>query len=370
MAPASGAGHGAHVCAQGHESRCSAWMRPASGPRTHARPAWRCCLWRQPSVDLSCAARIAEYCRREQVDLLHAHQATPWFYCALARTARAAPAHLLFHEHGRFYPETDSPARVWLNRLLVVPNTHRVTTVSDVRQRLARYEGVPARRTEVVLNGTIAEPPVASRAAPPGAHRWASGPSTGWSAQSAARSDPEPADVDPRLPGARWRGCRRCAVSSATARSAMPWPRWSGARELTHHIRLTGHRDDARLMTGIFDVFALASRGEGVSMAILDAMAAAVPVVATAVGGTPGSCVARASWLVPDNDGEAFAEALLDAARDSDAARAVGPGRPGALSGGVHLRADDRPLLAHLCRHAPSRAFPLDPLRPHARNRR
>ncbi|MEZ5659061.1 MAG: glycosyltransferase [Burkholderiaceae bacterium] len=284
------------------------------------------CLWRQPGIDLVCAARIAAFCRREAVDLIHAHQATPWFYSALARWRVRRPR-LLFHEHGRFYPERYSAKKVWMNRLLILPNTHRVSAVSDdVRQRLARYEGVPPARTRVILNGTSAEPELAPT------HRAAWRASLGFGPEHRVIGTVGRLDPIKNLPlwikafgiaVARMPALRGVIVGDGPEREAVVAQiRRQG---LQHHIRLTGHRDDARQMTGIFDVFALASRSEGVSMAILDALAAAVPVVATAVGGTPEIMTsASQGWLVPDDDVEAFANALLDAARDGDAARAIG----------------------------------------------
>src|SRR5690606_8859517 len=43
------------------------------------------CLWRQPGLDWSIAARLAAYHRRWRTDIVHAHQTTAWFYSALAR---------------------------------------------------------------------------------------------------------------------------------------------------------------------------------------------------------------------------------------------------------------------------------------------
>jgi glycosyltransferase involved in cell wall biosynthesis len=85
--------------------------------------------------------------------------------------------------------------------------------------------------------------------------------------------------------------------------------------------------DPSRLMSA-FDVLVLSSRTEGTPMALLEAMAAAVPVVATAVGGIPDVLTDEHGLLVPSEDPLALANAIravyLDrtgAARRASAAR-------------------------------------------------
>lgn len=76
----------------------------------------------------------------------------------------------------------------------------------------------------------------------------------------------------------------------------------------------------ARFFPG-FDVFVLSSRTEGTPIALLEAMAAEVPVVATAVGGVPGVVGDEEALLVPPNDPRALADAILAIRARPDLAR-------------------------------------------------
>src|SRR5438270_917799 len=42
-------------------------------------------LNRGPGLDWGCAMRLGHFLRREKIDLIHAHQYTPFFYALLAR---------------------------------------------------------------------------------------------------------------------------------------------------------------------------------------------------------------------------------------------------------------------------------------------
>jgi glycosyltransferase involved in cell wall biosynthesis len=59
------------------------------------------------------------------------------------------------------------------------------------------------------------------------------------------------------------------------------------------------------------DVYVNSSISEGVSLTILEAMAAGLPVVATCVGGTPEILDATCGCLVPARDSGAIAGALF-----------------------------------------------------------
>lgn len=88
---------------------------------------------------------------------------------------------------------------------------------------------------------------------------------------------------------------------------------------------LPGERRDVPELMRHLDAFVLPSLGEGISNTILEAMASALPVVATAVGGNPELVSDGVSGhVVPPDDVEALATALVALALDPARSSAMG----------------------------------------------
>jgi glycosyltransferase involved in cell wall biosynthesis len=82
-------------------------------------------------------------------------------------------------------------------------------------------------------------------------------------------------------------------------------------------VQLLGHRDDVPRLMCAADIFVLVSDFEAVPMAILEAMAVGLPVVATSVGGIPDLITdGEAGLLVPPRDPAAIAASLAMLAGD------------------------------------------------------
>ena len=276
------------------------------------------CVWRQPGMDLSMPRKLARLFRAAGTRLVHAHQCTPWFYAALARLRHRTPR-LLLEEHGRFYPEVRNRKRALVNRAFIRPLTHRFVAVSeDVRQRLETYEGLDARKIRVIYNGVT--PPAALDAAARAALRASLGIGPAeFVVGTVGRFDSiknlpmlvrSLADVMRREPRVRGLlvgdGPEMARIRALVTELG-----------LDRRITFTGYRDDARQLAQCMDLFVLSSFSEGTSMALLEAMSAAVPVAVTAVGGNPEIVTAgETGWVVPSDDAAALAVAIGEAARD------------------------------------------------------
>jgi len=81
-------------------------------------------------------------------------------------------------------------------------------------------------------------------------------------------------------------------------------------------VLLPGARKDVEHVLWALDIFVLASHSEGLSNAILEAMAAGRAICATRVGGNPELLDASTGVLVPPGDPDALADALEALCRD------------------------------------------------------
>jgi sugar transferase (PEP-CTERM/EpsH1 system associated) len=89
---------------------------------------------------------------------------------------------------------------------------------------------------------------------------------------------------------------------------------------LEDSVCLAGNRTDIPELLAEFDLFALTSLAEGMPNVILEAMAAGLPVVATAVGGVPDVVSNGVTGtLVPAANAQAFTQALSDYVTDEPA---------------------------------------------------
>jgi len=265
---------------------------------------------------------IADAARQHQADVLHCHHYSPFVYGCVARLWCPA-LRIIFTEHGRLSDMAPSPKRRLANRILGrIP--HEVYTVSgDLRRHLVD-EGFSPRAVGIIYNG-IDVGSVPSEAGRAHVRGMLATPAETLVIGTIARLDPvkdlgtlirATAAIAQRIPvtvivlgeGPERRALEHLAMELGVAR----------------HITFLGHRDDARQWLAGCDVYANSSISEGVSLTILEAMAAALPVVATRVGGTPEIVDSACGRLIPARDPSALARSLLMLAQDRELRAALG----------------------------------------------
>lgn len=277
-------------------------------------------LERHQGVDWRCAGRLARLLRRERVDLLHAHQYTPFFYAMTARLLCRRPP-VLFTEHGRWYPDYPRPRRIIANRLLLERRDRVVGVGESVRKALIRNEGIPAERVSVIYNGidlTMFSGKSYDRVA---ARREMGVGINDLVIIQVARLDSlkDHATAIRTLERvAQRRGAARLVlVGEGPERETIQ--RMVRARQLEGHVRFLGLRTDVARLLPAADLALLTSVSEGIPLTLIEAMAAGIPAVSTRVGGV-GEVIedGRSGLLAPASDDAALAENILCLANDSD----------------------------------------------------
>ncbi len=95
--------------------------------------------------------------------------------------------------------------------------------------------------------------------------------------------------------------------------------------EIADDVHFIGRCDDVASLLFASHVGVLSSKAEGFANAILEYMAAGLPVVATAAGGVREAIVeGKTGFIVPTGDHEQMAERIIQVLTDNDKARAMG----------------------------------------------
>ena len=109
---------------------------------------------RRPGLDLQVVRQLARAIRQRRLQILHAHQYTPFFYGALAAKLAGVGTRTILTEHGRHSPDIVPPKRRLVNRILFDRLADRVTAVCAFSAAgLSNNDGFRANRIEVIENG-------------------------------------------------------------------------------------------------------------------------------------------------------------------------------------------------------------------------
>jgi glycosyltransferase involved in cell wall biosynthesis len=94
---------------------------------------------------------------------------------------------------------------------------------------------------------------------------------------------------------------------------------------LEPYVRMPGFVEEVPEFLAGLDLYVLPSDSEGIGLAIIEAMAAGLPVVATRVGGVPEAVVdGETGFLVPPRQPKALAQAIVRLLVDPDLAKYMG----------------------------------------------
>jgi glycosyltransferase involved in cell wall biosynthesis len=269
-------------------------------------------------LDATLVPRLARALRHHRAQVVHTHNPLPLIYGAPA--ARLVGAAAIHTKHGM------NPGSLGhrLLRRAAARLAHAFVAVSDKTAAQAReLHDAPDRLLHTIANGIRLDryrPDAEARATV----RVELGLGDAWVVGTVGRLDEYKNQallvraMAPHL-SANVRlvivgdGPTRAEVEAEVAR--LREPRW---------VVMTGRRMDVPRLAPAFDVFALSSKTEGLPLVVPEAMAAGLPIVATAVGGLPDVIDEGVTGLLVPVDDAALSAALGALAADHTRAREMG----------------------------------------------
>jgi glycosyltransferase involved in cell wall biosynthesis len=248
---------------------------------------------------------VASLCRSLHPDVVHTHGYRP--DVVDAGVARKSGIPVVSTVHGftggswrvRIY---ESLQRLALRRCAAV------VVVSNALAGVLVRSGIAGERVRVIPNAWDGAAPLSRAAArralgvPPGAFV------VGWVGRLSAEKGPD--TMLEALLAARDLDLTVTMVGDGPlALSLRQERRWLGLDDVVH---MHGAVPEAGRLFAAFDVFVLSSRTEGTPIVLFEAMAAGVPIIATAVGGVLDLLGPESAWLIGPDDPGGLAVALRE----------------------------------------------------------
>jgi glycosyltransferase involved in cell wall biosynthesis len=281
-------------------------------------------LRRTPGFRPEVGRRIAQVAADRGIRLAHCHQYSPFVYGWIAAW-RMPALKLVYTEHGRLSDAPPSWKRRAVNPILSRFDGTAVAVSHELRDYMiqARFS---REKVEVIHNGIEPGrlPGAEDRAA---ARRQLGIHDSRFVVMTVARLDPVKDLVGLLDAFARFRAhvpeAKLVIVGDGPERARIE--QRAAKADLEGSVVMSGYQSNVRALLPAADLYASSSISEGVSITILEAMAAGLPVVATSVGGTPEVLLnGTGGALVPARAPERLAAAMLALAKDARRRAAAG----------------------------------------------
>jgi glycosyltransferase involved in cell wall biosynthesis len=280
-------------------------------------------LSRRRRRDAGLFLRLARLAHRERVDVIHCHDELAWFYGAVA--GRLAGCRVVMTMHGR---RRNISFRHLVEQRALAALTSSLVSVSGFLQRQVAAElCLPLDAVTPVPNGVrpLPEPDAAARGA---ARRLIGMPDESRPVFGSVGELSEVKDFELALDAVAL--ARRdvpdlqlTIAGDGSRREALEQK--VRALGLERHVCLLGLRRDVPALLPGFDAYVCSSRYEGISLSILEAMSARLPVIATEVGGNPELVrPGHTGVLVPPGGAQSMADAMVRLVREPETRRTLG----------------------------------------------
>lgn len=272
--------------------------------------------------------KLAAELRRDRPDVLHTHNHLVHHYGVVAGRLAGVPVIVNTRHRAEFRlttgPEgsrvtTESPDKKSdLIFRATLPWVGCVVFISEAtRQFFIRHRGIPEAKTRVILNGAHLE-----RFLQLPAHPGSALPRVRFGIAARLVSEKDHftllrafAAVVAEIPGVELQ-----IAGDGPLRDRLT--DYSQELNLTDHVTFLGALSDTAQFFSQLDIFVLSSLNEGLPLAILEAMAAGLPVVASRAGGVEEAALdGQNAYLAAPGDSNELARAMIRMARAPDIAQ-------------------------------------------------
>lgn len=267
---------------------------------------------KKPGLDWSVVSWLREILTKEQIDVIHAHQYSPMVYSVLAACGNRR-IKIVYTEHGRNYPEQRRWKRQLINPLLAMGIDSIIAIAASTRKAMMKYDSLPGGKINVVHNGVNLKKVRGNGDVD--AKRRELGIPAGYDIVGTATRFDEVKNLPMILRAFKNILNVRpetCLLLAGTGRLENELKILASDLGIIEQVYFLGLRHDLPDLLRIYNVFLLSSHTEGISIALLEAMANGIPAVVTEVGGNPEVVVhGDTGYLVPTEDFKTMADRVL-----------------------------------------------------------
>ena len=280
-------------------------------------------LGRRHKLDVWRWAPFVSLLRRERIDVLHAHKFGSNLWGTITGRLARVPV-VIAHEHSLNDPYSSHRLRRFLDRELIARFADVLVAVSRADQRhMIEVERIPPARTTFIPNGAPTVPAATDAAGRALLGVGSDTPTVGSVGYMHRRKRFDLLITAAAILRGEFPNLRMFIAGDGDERPALE--RLIATLSLGTMVRLLGRRSDVGELLGGLDVAVCSSDHEGSSIAVLEYMGAARPIVATRVGGTPDMITdGQEGLLVSAGDPVALAHAIGRLLRDRPLAARLG----------------------------------------------
>jgi sugar transferase (PEP-CTERM/EpsH1 system associated) len=281
-------------------------------------------LKKKPGIVWNLPYRISKIIVENNIEVVHTHNEAGLIYGATASILSRVPE-IVHTEHGKEPGYDKKKVLEFAEGLLLRKVNHVVAVSKDAKNKILKLSGIDKDKVLVIPNGIDVENYFRPESRKEKRNLLGIGPES-FVIGNIGRLVPLKnqeflMDIFSKL-SEEFPNLKLVIVGDGPIRGALE--RYSSEHGMNDSVLFLGERKDIAELLSTFDLFVLPSLTEGVSLTLLEAMAAGKAIVASAVGGNPEVIEdEKTGLLIPVNEKQQWIEAIRMLIRNDDKRRSI-----------------------------------------------